>query len=136
MKKFLAVDPGKRTGFALFDATGAPLKFFKIEGYDEALDWLEGEDCEGVTDLILEVYRNRGNLHDSWSDMPTSQHIGAIKRIARKRDWVVHQQEPSPCLNLGLRFLGMASTYKGKHVPDEVSALAHGEYYLRKAGVK
>lgn len=144
-KKYLAIDPGKRTGFAFADATGKPLACFKIEGEDKALDYLESQECEGVSDLILEVYRNRGNRHDSWSDMPTSQHIGAIKRIARKRGWTLHEQEPSEGLGSGLKFLGVYGNYykrvKGKftrvaHVPDEVSALAHLEFYLRKAKIK
>jgi hypothetical protein len=141
----LAVDPGKRTGFALGDATGTPKEFFKIEGEDAALDYLESEQCADVEIMVIEVYRNRGNSHDKWSDMPTSQHIGAIKRIARKRGWRVVEQEPHEGLVGGLKFLGLYTQYatkvKGrlkltKHVPDEISALAHYEFYCRKARLK
>lgn len=132
---YLAIDPGKRTGFALFNEKGDCTKFFKIEGEDKALDFLE--EVDGVQQVVLETYRNRPGAVNSWSTGPTQQHIGAIKRIARKRHWKVHEQEPSPCLAIGLKYLGMAHMYpKGVHVPDEVSALAHGEYYLRKAKVK
>jgi hypothetical protein len=132
---YLAIDPGKRTGFARFNEKGelSEPPFVKTPE-DNALDYLE--EVDGVKEIIIETYRNRPGSVNSWSTGPTQQHIGAIQRIARKRRWKIHEQEPSPCLNIGLRFLGMANTYKGKHVPDEVSALAHGEYYLRKAKVK
>lgn len=135
MKYYLSIDPGGTTGFALFDSAGMLVKMGKIKGGDKFLDQLEEmvKEYEFIT-WILEAYRNRpGTTHSNWSKNETSQHIGAIKRIARKAGIPVHEQEPSPCLPIGLKFLGMGSTYKkDEHVPDDVSALAHGTYYLRK----
>lgn len=130
--EYLAIDPGKTTGYAAFDENGNILEFDEIKGYDEFLDWFE-EQKPGL--VILERYRNRGGAPNFFSDMPTNQHIGAIKRICRKRKIPVVEQDPSPALTIGLRFLGLHTTYLGKHVPDKVSALAHGKYYLRKAGI-
>jgi len=131
--QYLAIDPGKRTGWASFDEEGKSIEFGAIQGYDKFLDWLETQH-PGL--LIVEQYRNRGGLTNSFSDMPTSQHIGAIRRIAYKKKIPIIYQEPSPCLAIGLRFLGVYKTYQGKHVPDEISALAHGTYYLRKQGIQ
>lgn len=131
--EYLAIDPGLTTGWASFDHEGKPLGFDEIKGYDEFLDWFE-EQSPGL--IIIERYRNRGGAINGFSDMPTSQHIGAIKRIARKKKVPIIEQDPSPCLSVGLRFLGLYATYRGKHVPDKVSALAHGTYYLRKQGIK
>ncbi len=132
---YLAIDPGKTTGWAKFSEDGTVHSFGRIVGEDEFLDWLE-EESE-VREIIVEQYRNRpGSKVNSWSTGPTQQHIGAITRIARKRKWIIHFQEPSPCLDIGLRFLGLSNAYKGKHVPDDVSALAHGTYFLRKKGIQ
>lgn len=133
---YLAIDPGKRTGFARFGEDGELLEVpFMLTPEDKALDYLES--VEGVKVIILETYRNRPGVgHNTWSTGPTQQHIGAIKRIARKRLWKVVEQEPKD-LYMGLRHIGMYTQYpKGKHVPDEISAYAHGEFYLRKAKVK
>lgn len=133
---YLAIDPGQTTGYALFDENGDSRFMGKIKGEDKFLDELELiVSANQITTIILEAYRNRPGLknsHNNWSKNETSQHIGAIKRIARKAKVEVVEQEPSPCLPIGLKFLGMSDVYRDKHVPDEVSALAHGTYYLRK----
>lgn len=131
--KYISVDPGNRTGFARFDVTGNPIECRAIKGVDEFLDWLEEQETDV---LIIERYRSRPGAVNAWSDGPTQQIVGAVKRIARKSEWEIVEQDPSPALAVGLRYLGMANTYKGKHVPDEVSALAHGEYYLVSKGIK
>lgn len=134
---YLAIDPGKNTGYALFDDKGLSKYMGVIKGEDKFLDELElMVTSQPVKIIILEAFRNRpGTAHSNWSKNETSQHIGAIKRIARKAGITIVEQEPSPCLVIGLKFLGLGETYKGKHVPDEVSALAHGTYYLRKNGI-
>lgn len=131
--KYLAIDPGKRTGYARFDAQGTPIECRAIQGVDNFLDWLEEQETEVV---VIERYRSRPGAINAWSDGPTQQLIGAIKRIARKSEWQIVEQDPSPALAIGLRYIGMATAYKGKHVPDEISALAHGEYYLVSKGIK
>lgn len=131
---YLAIDPGQtNTGWASFDEQGAIIEMGVIRGQDEFLDWLEEQDLK---EAIIEQYRNRGGFTNSFSTMPTSQHIGAISRILRKKRIPIHFQDPSPALSIGLRFLGMHTTYRGKHVPDQISAAAHGTYYLRKAGIQ
>lgn len=132
-QEYLAIDPGKRTGWATFDESGKPTGMGAFDGEDRFLDWFE-EQHPGL--VIIERYRNRGGFVNSFSDMPTSQHIGAIKRVCRKKKIPIVEQDPSPALAIGLRFIGAHSTYAGKHVPDEISALAHGTYYLRKQGIQ
>lgn len=136
---YLAIDPGKTTGFAHFDPNSEIVINDKIKGEDAFLDFLEKYlEVHEIKVFIVEAYRNRpgpANKHNVWSKNETSQHIGAIKRIARKAGITVVEQEPSPCLAIGLKFLDMDNRYKGKHVPDEISALAHGTYYLKKNGI-
>lgn len=131
---YLAIDPGQTTGYAMFNAQGIVTFMGKIKGEDKFLDELEllVQTRPGLKTIIMETYRNRPGATNAWSKGATQQHIGAIKRIARKAGVKVVEQEPSPALVIGLKFIGMSETYKNKHVPDEVSALAHGTYYLRK----
>lgn len=135
---YLAIDPGsKNTGWARFDEKGEFLGAGIATGTDKFLDWLENavEEFEIIT-AIVEQYKNRGGAINFMSTMPTSQHIGAITRILRKQRIPIEFQDPSPALSIGLRFLRMHAAYVGKHVPDNVSATAHGEYWLRKNKVK
>jgi len=131
---YLAIDPGENIGWARFDDQGQLEGMGEINGHDKFLDWLEEQT--GIKVYIVESYRSRPGKINSWSRLPTVQLIGAIKRVARKRGIKVVEQDPSPCLSIGLRFIGMHTTYKGKHVPDQVSALAHGTYYLRQKGIQ
>jgi hypothetical protein len=134
---YIAIDPGKTTGYALFNEQGLSTFIGKITGEDKFLDELESLVAGGsIKIMIIEGYRNRPNMiHNMRSTNPTSQHIGAIKRIARKAGITVVEQAASPALAIGLKFLGVAHLYVNKHVPDEVSALAHGTYYLRQQKV-
>lgn len=134
--EYLAIDPGqKNTGWATFDELGQLTDYGKVVGQDKFLDWFEDLTPQpGI--VIIERYRNRGGFTNSFSTMPTSQHIGAILRVCRKRKIPYVEQDPSPALAIGLRFLNVHTLYVGKHVPDEISALAHGTYYLRKKGVQ
>lgn len=131
---YIAIDPGKTTGYAMFDDNGVVVFFGKIEGEDKFLDQLEElVESRDIKVAIVEEYRNRPNMkHNLRSTNVTSQHIGAITRILRKAKIKIVIQPASPCLSIGLKFLGVSENYINKHVPDEVSALAHGTYYLRK----
>lgn len=135
---YLAIDPGQaNTGWAKFDKEGSFLGAGVITGQDKFLDWLEELVFSAdIKTAIIEQYRNRGGAINGMSTMPTSQHIGAISRVLRKATVPIEFQDPSPALSIGLRFLRMHAAYVGKHVPDDVSATAHGEYWLRKHGVK
>lgn len=134
---YVAVDPGKTTGYALFNAKGHVTENAKIFGDDAFLDKFEEIAATGdYKVLIIEAYRSRPGAINSWSKNETSQIIGAVKRIARKSGMKIIEQEPNPGLVIGLKFLGVSHLYpKGKHVPDDISALAHGTYYLRQIRV-
>src|SRR6266496_4107812 len=127
---YIAIDPGDTTGWATFNEQGELIDFQEIKGHDNFLDWLEQQNARVY---IVESYRVRTSGHiNSFSTVPTLQLIGAIKRVAKKKGIKIVMQEVSPALSIGLRFIGMHSIYKGKHVPDRISALAHGTYYLRQ----
>ena len=132
---YLAIDPGKTTGWAAYTKEGVLIQLGKIKGEDKFLDWLE---TQSPHEAIVEVYRNRPGWHNSWSTGPTQQHIGAIKRTLRKKGLTtrqIHDQEPSPCLDIGCKWAGIPNT-KGKHLDDAFAAHAHGTYYLISNGIQ
>lgn len=140
--KYLAIDPGDSTGWASFDEKGNLTGFDKIKGHDEFLDFLEKLEPRLI---ILENYKIRPTVGHNFSDVPTLQLIGAIKRFAHKKGTPIVEQTPNN-MYIGLRYIGFYEKYAkhrsktGKmvqpHVPDNVSAWAHGEYYLVKNGIK
>lgn len=135
---YLAIDPGeKRTGWARFDESGATTGFGHVDGIDEFLDWLDDQPKPKV--LIMEDYRVNPGISHAFSRVRTVECIGGIKRYCRKNGVKLSEQR-NLVLPIGLRYLGMYEVYyrgtkKIKHVDDEISALAHGTYYLVKNGI-
>lgn len=136
---YMSIDPGeKRTGWARFDENGDTTGFGKINGIDEFLDWLE--DQPPPKTLILENYRVNPNISHAFSKVRTVEVIGGVKRYCRKHGVNLVEQRNTD-LSIGLRYIGMYEVYykgrkKIKHVDDEISALAHGEYFLVKNKIK
>lgn len=129
---YLAIDPGNNTGYAWFAENGDPTDNGAIKGHDEFLDWLEDGPVAKI--IIMEDYKVRpGNSGNHWSNVPTLQLIGAIKRYAKKNNITVEMVQPQN-LYMGLRLLGMYEKYAPRtvHVPDRLSALAHGVHWLTK----
>lgn len=136
---YLAIDPGERTsGWARFGEDGETTGFGAIKGIDEFLDWLEDQPAPRV--LIMENYRVNPAISHAFSKVRTVEVIGGIKRYCRKHSVELVEQR-NVVLPIGLRYLGMYEVYyrgtkRIKHVDDEISALAHGEYYLVKNKIK
>lgn len=139
-KEYLSIDPGDHVGIAWFDRVGKPLENFEIHGHNEFMDWLE----EGPVPkkIIYETYRNRPwEKANQWADNKTSMLIGMILRYAHKNKVEMVSSEPAN-LYIGLRFLGVYQLYAKKqgksrrHVPNALSALAHGVYMLQKLHIR
>lgn len=135
MVAYLAIDPGeKRIGYAEFDANGETLGIGAIAGMDEFMDWLEDQD--EPDNIIFENYRLMPGRNANFSKVRTIELIGNIKRYCHKRPGITLIEQTNSNLSIGLRYLGMYGVYytegkkKKKHVDDEISALAHGVYYL------
>lgn len=141
---FLSIDPGQNnTGWAAFKKDGKLIAFDKVTGgADLFMDWIEGLD-PAPKQIVFEEYKVNPGISHAWSDAPTIQIIGMIKRYAKKAGIPIAGQS-NQFLKIGLRQIGLYHIYykreKGKevrikHVDDEVSAYAHGTYYLKKKGV-
>lgn len=131
--KYLAIDPGVTTGWASFDEKGQTLDFGEIKGIDEFLDFFEGIDHSELEHVICEDYIVDKRVSHGGSRVPTIQLIGAIKRYCHKNKIPLHMQHRA-AKDIGIKFIGMKKP-KG-HMPDKISALCHGVYWLQRNGIR
>lgn len=139
--RYLAIDPGeKRTGWASFDEEGTETGMGTITGGpDGFMDWIEGL-TDPPKEIIFEGYAVNPTINHGFSKVITVQLIGMIKRYAKNRNIPCHEQR-NTVLPIGLRYIGMYGVYNPpgkpkKHVDDQVSALAHGVYFLQTKGIR
>lgn len=142
---YLSIDPGEKiSGWAAFRENGTDIIFGEVRGGPDAfMDWLEGLD-PAPKEIIFEEYRINPAIGHGFSEAVTIQVIGMIKRYAKKAEIPWHAQS-NQFLNIGLRQVGMYDVYyervrgkerRKKHVDDQISAYAHGVYYLVKKGIR
>lgn len=139
MYHYLSIDPGeKNVGWAKFDEKGDTIGLGKIRGMDEFLDWLEADDKPKR--VIFENYRVNPAVGHAFSKVRTVELIGNIKRYCYKNN-IPFAEQRNTDLPTGLRLIGMYEVYyknrkRIKHVDDDVSALAHGVFYLTQKNIR
>lgn len=136
---YVAIDPGKNIGLATFSSEGEDRG--KLVVNEEALFGflknvivaVEEKESRFVT-FILEDYKLRKDraLDQVGSDIPAARIIGAVQMvhsILGEQSKIV-LQEPR-ILHTALKW-SRQNKWVGRksHVPDDVSAYAHGVYYL------
>ena len=139
--KLLSVDPGKHCGWATWD--------FWEGGHDkpELLRMGVTDTLEGFYDLLISdlwadcsycVYEDykiypaslKKGWSQEWSGVVALHAIGALELFARQHAIQLAKQ-PSSILPVGCGYIGF-NYRKGVHVPNNVSAIAHGAYWLVK----
>lgn len=133
--KYMAFDPGLRTGIAGWNEFGVITLIHKTVHGDEALDaFLDTLDADPPDIFIIEEYRVYGsNLGANvGSKVHTAQVIGSLKSWARRRNVIVVEQRAD--------IKGTAAKWSGTviprgHMPDWMAAFLHGYYYLHNIGV-
>lgn len=141
---FISVDPGKNVGVATFNSDGTDRikKSMSIEAFREFLSMVYSiPDLNNLT-FIMEDFKLRHDkaIDQTGSDMPASRCIGAVEQIVTMMgDRATIELQRPGILSGALKWAGYAHlANKGHryHVPDEISAYAHGCYYLINAGLK
>lgn len=134
--KLLSVDPGKHTGWALWNfGSGAPelVVMGVTRAHEEFYDVLSTfDDLEQIVYedyLIRPAANNRGWSHQ-WNRPVALLIIGALEYFARTYSIKLASQ-PASVLPVGCGYIGY-NYRKGIHVPNNVSAIAHGAYWLVK----
>lgn len=138
--KLLAVDPGNKSGWAVYDTDSRPYikEFGLAKPMEDFYDLLISGKFNDVDLVVAEDYKIRpkdlqkGWSHE-WNNGPALQVLGAIDFWAREYSIRVERQQPN-IKPSGYGFIGM--TYKkGKPDMDMYDAIAHGAYYLVKSKI-
>lgn len=129
---YLSVDPGETVGWATFDEQGNGLKNGTVIGRPALLNLLRAVNptviiCE---DFMLYPWKSKDQ---AFSQFETVKVIGWLEMWAHIKKIVVHLQ-PSNVLTIALMWSGIKAP-KG-HLPDEMSAYAHGVYWLQKNNIR
>lgn len=151
----LAIDPGKRIGYALFRSTGEEVSRGVIDFDDwfsdpqeKGLDvrdddngfgtYLMFQCSEHIHQLVVEGFRHDPNVKQGGSLHWASQIEGAVKMLGAVARIPVAVQYNN-ILSVAMMHAGYTPpktrTGNKKHLPDEDSAWLHGRYWLTEQGV-
>jgi hypothetical protein len=133
---YLAIDPGKQTGYAWFKDDGNVDFTGKVKEYDAAFDWLKSIDFSKLKAVIVEDFRlySWKSQEQSWSRLETVKLIGAIEVFAKLGG--------APVVLQGANIKSIGYMYAGLKVPKnhdmshETDAFVHGVYYLQRNGIR
>lgn len=139
--KLLSVDPGKHTGWAAWDfwegGIGKPelIRMGVTPTIEDFFDLLLEDLWGDLSWIVYEDYKIRPRELNhkwghEWSGAPALHVIGGIEFYARQRA-IQQKAQPASILPVGCGFIGY-NYRKGVHVPNNVSAIAHGAYWLVK----
>lgn len=129
---YLAIDPGKTSGWATFDEAGNGITMGQAS--TEELIKLLQETTAKV--LITEDYRlfPWKAKEQIWSKLDTVRLIGMIQLWCYLHNLQLFLQDPN-IKSIGYMWAGIpkAKSHKNSHERD---AYVHGVYYLQKAGIR
>jgi len=135
--KYLSIDPGNSTGYALFDSAGDINDFGTLSGGRGTLyEFLHHAVPETVEVVIIEDYTLYPwkAMNQAWSKLDTVRFIGAIEFWAAERLIRVEFQPPN-VKSIAYMWAGIKPP-KNHALSHETDAYVHGVYYLQKAGVR
>ena len=132
--KYLAVDPGHTSGWALFDDEGSLIEFGQFTLLElEVLDALFTNDLRAA---IVEDYRNHGfTQQKKWSRNETSKVIGGIETLGRMHKVPVYLQ-PNTVKTIGYKWAGLQAQPANHAISHQYDAVAHGVYWLQQNGIR
>jgi hypothetical protein len=134
---YAAFDPGGRTGIATFHSDGKDIVKTSLaeDNFLMYLNTLIEVKDKPFKVFVVEDFRLRENkaLDLVGNDFIASQMIGAIKLTAHALKVPIIFQSPS-ILPTAIKWAGI-KPHRG-HLPDELSAYAHGIHYLVKNGIR
>lgn len=134
--KYLAVDPGETTGWALFDAQGVVLAMGQFKQVEQN-KWLQAVVTNNLNMVICEDYRNHGfTQQKKWSRNQTSKNIGSLEMLCDLVGVPITLQ-PNTVKGIGYLWGGMSEGAPSNHsISHQYDAWAHGIYWLQQNGVR
>jgi hypothetical protein len=142
MITYISFDPGgaelATCGVATWNEKGEEIGRTKLNPgeLDKFLEGLEPV-APDIREFIIEAYIGYGTnhgLHHIGSRFKTSQQIGMLKYYARRHNIIVIENA-STDKNIAMKWSGTKKTWKGTHMPDDVSAYLHGYHRMFKLGL-
>lgn len=128
--KYLAIDPGKTNGWALFD-TGAYLRLFGQT--TDIYEFLESIEPKPHV-IIYEDYVINPRIKQGGTRPVASIAIGHIEAYSRRYEIELVKQLSS-CKFSGYKWAGISET-KNHNASHQRDAIAHGTYYLVKNRIR
>lgn len=128
---YLSVDPGKHTGWAIWNVKGEFLDMGTTHSNDELHTKLE--TFSGIHEVIYEdflLFKHKAK-DQVGSRMPASQAIGIIETFARQWGAKITKQ-PSHIKNQAELLSGMSTKKMAKSETHKIDAYNHGFFYLVK----
>lgn len=133
--RVLSLDPGDRSGWALWNDDGVLLDTGILE-IDDMIRLLASDYFSPLSTVVYEDYRLNRNkaLAQAGSKMAASQVIGAAKALAARQEAILQAQEVGA--------MRMASMHSGIKRPSNhrnghhVDAVLHGYWYFEDQGIQ
>lgn len=129
---YLCLDPGKTTGWATFEESGAGITMGQVNT-EELIEMLKVTSAKVIIteDYRLFPWKAKEQI---WSKMDTVRIIGMIQLWCYLHNLQLILQD-SNIKSIGYMWAGLkkAGSHKNSHERD---AYVHGVYYLQKAGIR
>lgn len=134
---YLFIDPGKTSGFALFDEQGNFIRKGQIIGEVLLCDMIEAllsKDGNTVDHVFCESFKIFPGVRQGGSNVPAARVNGAVEHICNKLH--VRYEEIDPKYKrIGYAWSGVQKP-TNHAISHQWDAFALGEYWLRKNGIK
>jgi hypothetical protein len=132
----LALDPGKTTGYAWLDSSGA-FGYGEIEGRFAVYSALRQWAAAGARpEIVIEEFTVRGETHKMSRQPDPWAIIGYVEGLCDQHGWSFDTQTPGQAKGFAtddkLRAMGWEATTKGGHARDAARHLL--TYLARKYG--
>lgn len=136
---YLAIDPGKATGWCKFDDEGEIVWMGTVD-FDNIYEWLKSFEVDPPKIIVIEEYRlNKGpqfkHIEHSNSKIETVQVIGMVKQWAKTVGAEVIEQARDKRI-VGYKYWGEKSLPKSNRLNHAYDATAHGIYYLQRNKIR
>lgn len=133
---YLALDPGKHTGWAIWDKDGVFIDMGTCHGENELHDFLAGLPTTIEIVIYEDFFLFKSKAQEQvGSNMPAPKAIAQIETFARL--WGARMiKQPSNIKAIAEKMTGVTTKGKAHSATHVLDAFNHGEYYLIKNHIK
>lgn len=129
--KYLALDPGKTTGYAVFNWSGDSIDMGEVFSQEELRTLLN--DVKPTT-IICEDWKTRADIRLGGDPLETIRIIGRVEEWAFTNNCIFVLQ-PNTIKPIAYKMAGMSKT-KTKSLSHRLDAYVHGVYWLERHDIR